>query len=52
VLDAKGGEIKTKATGSTTACEFFKNLSVSIQYTWFFIKTILLQKLLTCGGEI
>jgi hypothetical protein len=30
VLDAKGGEIKAKATGSTTTCEFFKILSVSI----------------------
>jgi hypothetical protein len=30
VLNAKGGEIKAKATGSTTTCEFFQNLSVRI----------------------
>jgi hypothetical protein len=26
VLNAKQGEIKAKATGSATTCEFFKNL--------------------------
>jgi hypothetical protein len=26
VLNAKGGEIKAKATGSAATCEFFKNL--------------------------
>jgi hypothetical protein len=26
VLDAKGGEIKAKATRSATTCEFFKTL--------------------------
>jgi hypothetical protein len=29
VLNAKGGEIKAKATGSATTCDFFKNLSMS-----------------------
>jgi hypothetical protein len=32
VLDAKGGEIKAKATGSATTCEFFKSFSVRILY--------------------
>jgi hypothetical protein len=50
VLNAKGGEIKAKAIGSASTCEFFKNLSVSI--LGFFIKTLLLQKLLSCWGEI
>jgi hypothetical protein len=50
VLNAKGGEIKAKATGSVTTYEIFKNLSVSI--LGFFIQTLLLQKLLSCGGEI
>jgi hypothetical protein len=26
VFNSKGGEIKAKATGSTTTCDFFKNL--------------------------
>jgi hypothetical protein len=30
VLNAKGGEIKAKATRSATTCEFFKKNSVSI----------------------
>jgi hypothetical protein len=30
VLNAKGGEFKAKETGSTTTCEFFKNLSEGI----------------------
>jgi hypothetical protein len=30
VLNAKGGKIKAKATGSATTCKIFKNLSVSI----------------------
>jgi hypothetical protein len=30
VLNAKRGEIKAKATGSTIMCEFFENFSVSI----------------------
>jgi hypothetical protein len=32
VLNAKGGEIKDKATGSATTCEFFKSFSVKILY--------------------
>jgi hypothetical protein len=32
VFNAKGGEIKAKATGSTTTCEFFKSFSVRILY--------------------
>jgi hypothetical protein len=31
VLNARGGEIKAKATGSATTCEVFKN-------TWFLSK--------------
>jgi hypothetical protein len=30
VLNAKGGEFKAKATGSTSTCEFFKKLSEGI----------------------
>jgi hypothetical protein len=30
VLNAKGGEVKAKATRSINTCEFFKNLTVSI----------------------
>jgi hypothetical protein len=32
VLNAKEGEIKAKATGSGTTCEFFKSFSVRILY--------------------
>jgi hypothetical protein len=32
VLIAKGGEIKAKATGSATTCEFFKSFSIRILY--------------------
>jgi hypothetical protein len=39
MLNAKGGEIKAKATGSTTTCEF-QNLLCS---TCLLIKTLLLQ---------
>jgi hypothetical protein len=39
VLNAKGGEIKAKATGSATTCEFFKILVVSKP---FITKTALL----------
>jgi hypothetical protein len=28
VLDAKGGEIKAKANGSTTTCEFLKTIEL------------------------
>jgi hypothetical protein len=35
VPNAKGGEIKAKATGSATTCEFFQNFSVSIHgFLW------------------
>jgi hypothetical protein len=30
VLNAKGGEIKAKATGSATTCVFFKNITMRI----------------------
>jgi hypothetical protein len=45
VLNTKGGEIKAKATRSTTTCEFFK-------FFKSFSKNTLLQKLLFYGGEI
>jgi hypothetical protein len=32
VINAKGGEIKAKATASATTCEFFKSFSVRILY--------------------
>jgi hypothetical protein len=38
VLNAKGGEIKAKATGSTVTCEFKKVLCFELV---FFIKTFL-----------
>jgi hypothetical protein len=41
VLNAKGGEIKAKATGSTTTCEFHKGLCFELV---FFIKTLLIAK--------
>jgi hypothetical protein len=50
VLNAKGGEIKAKATGSATTCEF-QNFSV-VRILVFFIKTLLFQKLLSYEGEI
>jgi hypothetical protein len=50
VLNAKGGEIKAKATGSATTCEF-QNFSV-VSILVFFIKTLLFQKLLSYEGEI
>jgi hypothetical protein len=48
VLNAKKGEIKAKGTGSATTYEFFKIL---VSILGFFIKTLLLQKLLSCGRE-
>jgi hypothetical protein len=50
VLNAKAREFKAKATGSTTTYEFIKNLSEGILSC--VIKILLLQKLLSCGGEI
>jgi hypothetical protein len=50
VLNATGGEIKAKATGSATTCEFFKNLSVSI--LGFFIKTLILQNFIMGKGGV
>jgi hypothetical protein len=49
VLNAKGGEIKAKATGSAITCEF-QIFSVSIFGFWS--KPFLLQKLLSYAGEI
>jgi hypothetical protein len=55
VVNAKGGEIKTKATRSTTTCEFQKVVCVELV---FFIKTLLtakrsplIAKLFSYGGE-
>jgi hypothetical protein len=52
---AKGGEIKAKATRSTTTCEFQKLLCLVLV---FLIKTLLTAKkspliaeLLSCGGK-
>jgi hypothetical protein len=45
----KGGEIKAKATGSATTCDFFKDLSVSV--LGFLIKTFLLQKFSLIGEK-
>jgi hypothetical protein len=50
VLNAKGGEIKVKATGTATTCEFLKNLSASILV--FLSKPTYCKKILSCGGEI
>jgi hypothetical protein len=56
VLNAKGGEIKANATGSTTTTEFQKVLCIELV---FFIKDLLIAKmspliaiLLSYGGEI
>jgi hypothetical protein len=48
VLNAKGGAIKAKATGSTATCEFSKNI-VLILVFW---SKLPYWKLLSCGGEI
>jgi hypothetical protein len=55
VLNAKGGEIKAKAIGSTTTCEFQKLLCFELDL----IKTLfaakrspLIAKLFSSGGEI
>jgi hypothetical protein len=57
VLNAKGGEIKAKATGSTTTCDFFKNLSMSTLSFYqnpLIAKTILLwgRKLIIGKGRV
>jgi hypothetical protein len=49
VLNAKGGEIKAKATRSATTYGF-QNISVSILD--FLSKPSYCKKLLSCGGEI
>jgi hypothetical protein len=46
----KGEKLRPKQLDQLPPCDFFKNLSLSI--LGFFIKTLLLQKLLSCGGEI
>jgi hypothetical protein len=55
MLNAKGGEIKAKATGSTVTYEFQKLFCFDLV---FFIKTFLaakrsplIEKLLSCAGE-
>jgi hypothetical protein len=47
VLNAKGGEIKAKANGSATTCEFWKNRVRTFDLS----KILLLQNLVSCGGE-
>jgi hypothetical protein len=47
VLNAKGGEIKAKAIGSATICEFFKNYCACL-----LIKALLLQKYSIVGEKI
>jgi hypothetical protein len=48
VLDAKGGEIKAKPNGSATTC----GISEIIELEFFICpKTLLLQNLVSCGGE-
>jgi hypothetical protein len=34
VLSAKGGEIKAKANGSTTTCEFLKTIEIELLRTF------------------
>jgi hypothetical protein len=49
LLNAKGGEIKAKATGSANHL-WISNILVLD--SWYLIKTLLLQKLFSYGGEI
>jgi hypothetical protein len=49
VLNAKGGEIKVKATGSANHLWISKIVALD---PWCLIKTLLLQKLFSYGGEI
>jgi hypothetical protein len=46
VLNAKGGEIKAKATGSATACDFLQKLLCQS-----FDQNPLIGKLISCQGE-
>jgi hypothetical protein len=48
VLNAKGGEIKAKANGSSKPLVNFENNRVRI---FDFSKILLLQNLVSCGGE-
>jgi hypothetical protein len=45
VFNAKGGEIKAKANGSAN------HLLLKIEELDFFVKILLLQNLVSCGGE-
>jgi hypothetical protein len=47
VLNAKGGEIKAKANGSATTCDFENNRVRTFDLS----KILLLQNLVSCGGE-
>jgi hypothetical protein len=53
VLNAKGGKLKTKTTGSTITCEFFKKLSEGEKFAkgilGFLSKSSYCKKLLSCG---
>jgi hypothetical protein len=49
VLNTKGEEIKAKATGSTNHLWISKNLVLD---SWYLIKTLLMQKMFSYGGEI
>jgi hypothetical protein len=49
VLNAKGGEIKAKATGSSNNLWIFKIVELD---SLCLIKTLFLQKLFSCGEEI
>jgi hypothetical protein len=46
----KGGEIKAKATGSATTCDFFQRFKC--KRTWFFDQNLLIAKILSYRGEI
>jgi hypothetical protein len=48
VLNAKGGEIKAKANGSATTCEFLKTIELELVDL---SKMLVLQHLVSCGGE-
>jgi hypothetical protein len=50
VLNAKGGEIKAKAIGSTTTCEFQKLLCFELDFAAK--RSPLIAKLFSYGGEI
>jgi hypothetical protein len=48
VLNAKGGEIKAKANGSATTCEFWKTIELELLIGQ---NTLKLQNLVSYGGE-